>query len=112
MQLSEQGIAKLVRAVGQSETLPYALQARIKVIAGCTFARLPEILNRTEHGRYLLNQVFEQGHSFSNLDSELQISAYRCAAVAAEKLLDEENAKQLTQLAEQVSASHVQHKEE
>lgn len=103
MQFSERGIAKLTEAVKQAESLSYPLQARVNITAGCTFAQVPKMMNRAEHGRYLLDEIIEQKDSFTSLNSELQASAYRCASFAAEKLSDYEDAKRLMLLAEKAS---------
>ncbi|RUO26875.1 hypothetical protein CWE09_09350 [Aliidiomarina minuta] len=103
IQFTEQGIAKLSSAVDQAASLPYPLQARVKVTAGCTFAQVPAMMNRAEQGRYLLNQVIEQTHAFASLEPALQASAYHCAAIAARSLSENEEAHRFTLLAEEIS---------
>ncbi|MBQ4849979.1 hypothetical protein J8L98_16795 [Pseudoalteromonas sp. MMG013] len=103
MKFAEKGIAKLSKAIKQAKDLPYLQQARVNVTAGCTFSQLPKMMNRAEHGRYLLNQVMEQKSQFGSLEPTLQASAYRCASIAAKKLDDEKGAEQFMALAQSVA---------
>ncbi|RXE86207.1 hypothetical protein [Pseudoalteromonas sp. A757] len=102
MQYAEKGIAKLSRAIKQAKSLPYSLRARVNVTAGCTFAQVPKMMNRAEHGSYLLNKVISESEQFKQLEPALQVSAYRCAAAAAEKLDDAEQAKSMVELAQKL----------
>jgi len=93
MKFAETGIATLNKAIKQAKEMPYPLKARVYVTAGCTFSQLPKMMNRTEQSDHLLNQVLANGDGFSKLDKQLKQSTYRCAAMAANKLEDQERAR-------------------
>ncbi|GAA80576.1 MULTISPECIES: hypothetical protein [Pseudoalteromonas] len=93
MKFAEAGIAKLNKAIKQVKGMPYPLKASVYVTAGCTFAQVPKMMNRAEHGAHLLNQVLADSDGFSKLDKQLKQSTYRCAALAANKLEDQTRAK-------------------
>ncbi|MEK0161980.1 hypothetical protein WLQ65_23020 [Pseudoalteromonas piscicida] len=106
MQFAEKGMAKLSKAIKQAKSLPYPLQARVNVTAGCTFAQVPKMMNRAEHGSYLLKKVINESEQFKQLAPSLQINAYRCAAAAAEKLDDAEQAKAMAEQAQKLQQAH------
>lgn len=103
MKLVEKGMAKLTKAVKQAQRLPYPVQARVNVTAGCTFVQVPKMMNRTEQGNYLLQQVINNKSEFNKLDIRLKKSAYRCAVSGAKKADNQELAEQYLTMSNAIS---------